>query len=198
MRLRASGLCIDRGGRRILSDVTFALDAGALLVTGENGTGKSSLLRVLGGFLPPAAGEIRFEECDDDLAPPLHYIGHRDGLKAQLTARENLRFAAGFAGAEASDADPVSALAGFGLADAADVPVAYLSTGQRRRVALARLLVAPRKLWILDEPTSGLDARSVGLFEDACRAHLAGGGLLIAATHLPLSFPARELRLHAA
>lgn len=195
MRLIAANLCIDRGGRRVLSDVSFDLREGALLVTGSNGTGKSSLLRVLAGLLQPASGRVVLTDAAE-ADPPLHYLGHRDGLKAQLTARENLHFAAGFlGGSEQPMRDPDDALAAFGLSAAADVPTAWLSAGQKRRVALARLLVAPRALWLLDEPTTGLDAEAVALFEAVATHYLAHGGLIVAATHMPLRLQYRELRL---
>ena len=194
MRLLAADLCIDRGDRRVLSDASFTLESGeALLVTGDNGAGKSSLLRVIAGFLAPAAGTVEIKGASGE-EPPLHYLGHRDGLKDALTSRENLDFAADYLAAGQAR-EPLVALAALGLEAAADVPAAWLSTGMRRRVALARLLVAPRPLWLLDEPTSGLDARSVALFEAVVSEHLANGGLLVAATHQPLRFPARELRL---
>ena len=194
MRLLASRLCIDRGGRRILSDVSFELRSGLLIVTGPNGTGKSSLLRVLAGLLPPSDGSFAIDETDEDEGLP-HYLGHRDGLKPQLTARENLAFAAGFLAGSAAGLDPVAALSMVGLDVAADVPAAWLSAGQKRRVALARLLVAPRRLWLLDEPTTGLDSASVTRFEAMAAHHVAGGGLIVAATHLPLGLAAQELRL---
>ena len=194
MRLLASRLCIDRGGRRILSDVSFEFRSGLMVVTGPNGTGKSSLLRVMAGFLPPSDGAFVIDEADETEGLP-HYLGHRDGLKPQLTARENLAFAGGFLCNGAAGLDPVAALAAVGLDAAADVPAAWLSAGQKRRVALARLLVAPRRLWLLDEPTTGLDSESVARFEAMAANHVAGGGLIVAATHLPLALPAQELRL---
>ena len=201
MRLVAADIGIDRGGRRILSDVSFELVAGAMAVTGRNGAGKSSLLRVLAGLLRPAAGRITIEpdasrgHGADDV--PLHYLGHRNALKPHLSARENLAFAAGFLGGDfrSGGADPRDALAAWGLEAAADTPVAWLSAGQTRRVALARLLVVPRPLWLLDEPSTGLDAGSLATFERLARAHLAGGGLIVAATHGPLAFATCELRL---
>ena len=195
MRLLAANLGIDRGGRRILSGVTFALEpGGALLVTGANGSGKSSLLRTLAGLSRAAEGRVTWDgETSDD--PPFHYLGHRDGLKPQLTAAENLRFAARWWNRASRSDETRDALAELGLAAAAETPVGWLSSGQKRRVALARLLVAPRSVWLLDEPTTGLDASSVSAFEAIATAHLARGGLLVAATHLPLRLPMRELRL---
>ena len=177
-----------------MSDVSFELRHGALLVMGENGTGKSSLLRVLAGLLAPSQGTVTLEgAADEDV--PIHYLGHRDALKPQLTTRENLGFAAGFLTAGTGGLDPVEALAAVGLSEASEVPAGWLSAGQKRRVALARLLVAPRPLWLLDEPTTGLDAASVARFESIAANHIERGGLLVAATHLPLKLPAQELRL---
>ena len=198
MRLLAANLGIDRGGRRVVSGVTFALASGeALVVTGENGSGKSTLLRALAGLLRPAEGRVTYEEVERD-DPPLHYVGHRDGLKPQLTVAENLSFAAAWFGNAGPALAPAAAIARLGLAPAVlDTPAGWLSTGQRRRAALARLLVAPRPLWLLDEPTSGLDTATVTAFEAVAAAHLSGGGLLVAASHLPLRLSARELRLEA-
>ena len=187
MHLRAAHLAIDRGGRRVVADVSFALGTGEMLqVTGPNGAGKSTLLRALAGLLPLAGGTLA---CDG-LAPdePLffrtHYLGHQDALKGALTAKENLAFWATQLGG--GGLSPEAALARLALPQVADFPVAYLSAGQKRRVALARLLVARRELWLLDEPTSALDASALTLFADVLREHLASGGLAIAATHAPL------------
>ena len=160
LRLSVDNLACDRGERRIFEGVSFTLAPGeALVITGRNGAGKSSLLDILAGRLHPAAGAIRLEDAGERTLPEcLHYVGHRDALKAALTAEENLAFARDFLGNPALT--PREALDAVGLAHAARLPVAYLSAGQRRRVALARLLVAHRPLWLLDEPTAALDTAS--------------------------------------
>ncbi len=190
MQLIVEGLACRRAGRRVFSGLSFALGSGgALAVTGRNGAGKSSLLAILSGRLMPDAGAVRIEGAGDLAALPeaLHAVGHRDALKAALSARENLAFAQGLLGTPRLS--PEAALAALGLAHAIDLPVAYLSAGQRRRVALARLLVAHRPLWLLDEPTSALDAASQGILARLVAAHRAEGGLVIAATHQPLGYP---------
>src|SRR5215207_7274431 len=196
LRLSVNNLACERGERRIFEGVSFTLQPGeALVITGRNGAGKSSLLDILAGRLHPAAGMILFDGADErTLAECLHYVGHRDALKAALTAEENLTFARDFLGNP--DLSPREALEAVGLANAARLPVAYLSAGQRRRVALARLLVAKRPLWLLDEPTSALDAAAQETLVALMRAHLSEGGLVIAATHAPLPLPgATELRI---
>jgi heme exporter protein A len=194
MRLSAENLTLERGGRRLFSGLNFALGAGeALVVTGPNGSGKSSLLRGLAGLLPFAGGVVRFE--GGELAEQTHYLGHLDALKSALTAAENLAFWGGLFGAAP---DVEAALARLGLPHVADFPVRALSAGQKRRVALARLLAAARPLWLIDEPTTALDAGAQGVFAGVMREHLAGGGLIVAATHAPLGLDAaRGLRLEA-
>jgi heme exporter protein A len=196
--LAVRGLRVDRGGRAIVSDVAFELRAGeALVVLGRNGAGKSTLLRALAGLLPLSAGAIRFGE-DSALAEHAHYIGHADGLKAALTALDNLDFWARMLGGAPTGAalTPQQALQKIGLARIGDFPVGYLSAGQKRRVALARLFVAPRPIWLLDEPATALDALSQQRLAQAMAEHRAGGGFIIAATHAPLGLAdARELRL---
>jgi heme exporter protein A len=201
MRLRAWDLTIERGGRRLFAGLSFAVDEGAaLIVTGPNGAGKSSLLRALCGFLPIEAGGFALEggDAERSVGEQAHYLGHADGVKGALTAGENLAFAAAMLGGESSRAAQRAALARVGLAHVIDFPARLLSAGQRRRVALARLLIADRPLWLLDEPTTALDAGA----QEACvailRAHLRGGGVIVAATHAPLTLEgAQELRLGA-
>ena len=196
MRIIVENLACRRSGRLVFDGLSFSLgDTEALLVTGRNGAGKSSLLAMLAGRLRPAAGAIRTEGVEDeDLGQRMHLVGHRDALKSALTAEENLAFARDVLGAAALS--PREALAAVGLAHAASLPVAYLSAGQRRRVALARLLVAHRPLWLLDEPTSALDAASQDTLVHLMTAHLAGGGLIVAATHAALPIGgAKALRI---
>jgi heme exporter protein A len=200
MRLIAENLTLERGGRRLFAELSFAARAGeALVVTGPNGAGKSSLLRGLAGFLDFAAGRAWLEggAAETSLQEQTHYLGHSDALKAALTAAENLGFWAQMLGGSASAVAP--ALARLGLPHVADFPVRALSAGQKRRVALARLLVAPRPLWLLDEPTTALDVAAQALFAEVMRAHLASGGLIVAATHAPLGLEgAQSVRLEGA
>ncbi len=188
MGLVASGVSAFRGERLVLRDVCIKLEGGgALLLLGANGSGKSTLLRVLAGLKRPEAGTVRWR--GQDVAEPgadLAYLGHLDALKLGLTVRENLAFP------PASD----RALGPLGLLPLIDVPVRFLSAGQRRRVALARVAGRGAGLWLLDEPTLGLDAGSVEALGGLLAAHRAAGGAVVAATHLPLPLPgAAETRL---
>ena len=209
MRLAGANVAIERGGRRLFSGLTFDVDAGeALIVTGPNGAGKSSLLRAIAGLIPLASGAIALEGGNEDqtIGQQVHYVGHADALKGALTAGENLDFWARMLGepdtapGSGDAAGPMGAAAAlerFGMAHAIDFPIAILSAGQRRRVALARILGAKRPLWLLDEPTSALDAAAQGRLAEIMRAHLAAGGLIVAASHAPLGLEARELKLGA-
>lgn len=199
MRLTAQDLAVRRSGRRIFSGLSFALAPGdALMVTGRNGAGKSTLLAVLAGRLKPETGTLSIADAGDaTLSECLHVVGHRDGLKSPLTAEENLAFARDLLGCPT--ASPRAALEELGLGHALRLPVAYLSAGQRRRVALARLLVCERPLWLLDEPTAALDTASQGVLAGMMARHRARGGLVVAATHQALGLEdARELRIEAA
>ena len=177
--------CI-RGERPVFSGVSFRLErGGALALVGPNGSGKSSLLRILAGLLKPAGGTLEWEGApvDEDRAAHrqrLHYVGHLDAVKPTLTAAENLDGWARLRGAARAAPD---ALAALGIADLADVPGRYLSAGQKRRLALARVLATPAPLWLLDEPTVTLDADAAARVDAMIAAHRAGGGMAIVATH---------------
>ncbi len=194
--LTAEALACRRGGRAIFDSVGFRLANGeAIALTGRNGAGKSSLIAMLCGRLRPEAGAIKLDGLDDmPLAEAAHLVGHRDGLKTALTATENLRFAQELLGS--AGLTPAEALATVGLPHAGPLPVGYLSAGQRRRVALARLLVASRPIWLLDEPMAALDVGSQAMLSQLMQGHLAAGGAILAATHGPLGLDgARELRI---
>jgi heme exporter protein A len=197
MRLCAVDLACHRGGRDVFSGLGFAVASGeALTITGRNGAGKSSLLRTIIGLARIVHGRIVLEGGDPELtvAEQAHYLGHQDALKPSLTARENLSFWAGFLGAAPTDIHP--ALDAVGLKELADLPAAYLSAGQRRRLSIARLLAVKRPLWLLDEPTSTLDASAQERLAGFMRAHLKEGGIILAATHATLGLSgAKELRL---
>jgi heme exporter protein A len=185
MRLNATGLAARRGGRPVFDGVSFTIAGGELLaVTGPNGSGKSTLLRIVAGLLPPAAGTVALDpDPAEGIGGEAHYIGHADALKPVLTVAANLKFwRRVLRGAGSID----EALDAVGMARLADLPVSTLSAGQKRRVALARLLVAPRPLWLLDEPTGALDAAAEAMLGRLMTRHLAGGGIAIAATHRPL------------
>jgi heme exporter protein A len=198
MQIEAKGLAVERGGRLVFTRLGFSLaDGEALVVTGPNGAGKSSLLRALAGLLPLAEGAIALTPAAESLAESCHYVGHADALKPSLTVYENLDFWTALLSRTKMDAGAriEAALARLGLAHIADLPCAYLSAGQKRRAALARLIAAERPLWLLDEPATALDVASQAVLSAMMREHLAQGGMIIAATHAPLDIPSRELSL---
>ena len=197
MRLSASDLTCRRGGRDVFDGVSFSVASGeSLTIRGRNGAGKSSLLRMVVGLVRIAAGNLALEGGDPELTvgEQAHYLGHQDALKPSLSVAENLRFWSAFLGPVPTDTK--EPLAAVGLDTLADLPAAYLSAGQRRRLSIARLLAVKRPLWLLDEPTSTLDAAARARLGEIMQAHLAGGGIILAATHSALGFDgARELRL---
>ena len=201
MRLRAWDLTVERGGRRVIAGLSFEAGEGsALIVTGPNGAGKTSLLRALAGFLPIETGGFALDGADAErtVGEQAHYLGHADGVKSALTAGENLAFAAAMLGGNSSRAAQLAALAALGLAHVIDFPARLLSAGQKRRSALARLLVAKRPLWLLDEPMTALDVAAQSALAGIMRAHLESGGILVAAAHGALGLDgAQELRLGA-
>jgi heme exporter protein A len=196
MRLAGRGVKCVRGGREVFADLDFEVRSGeALAVTGPNGSGKTSLLRLIAGLLTAADGSIALEggTAELTLSEQAHYLGHRDALKAALSVAENLTFWRDHLGGEAADV-PTS-LSQVGLGHAVHLPAAYLSAGQRRRLSIARLLAVKRPVWLLDEPTNALDAAGQDLFTALMADHLSRGGLIIAATHAPLGILAKKLRL---
>lgn len=203
LELVVEDAALERGGRRLISDLSFRLAGGdALVVTGRNGVGKSTLLRALAGLLPFFAGSATLSGApSDERSENAHYLAHADGLKLSLTLRENLAFYADYLRAAAvfeRALTPQEALDAVGLAHLSWANAGILSAGQKRRAALARLLVAARPLWLLDEPMTALDKASRERIGALMRGHCANGGIIIAATHEPLGLPeARELSLEA-
>ncbi len=203
MHLTAENLGVRRGEDFIFMNISFKLSGGeALVLTGRNGSGKSTLLRTVAGLLRPEQGSVKIagEGVDEEMRPSeaCHYLGHRNAMKTELTVSENLRFwkdflgdfhgAAGVAIDEAAES--------VGLAGITHLPFGYLSAGQQRRFAMAKLLVAWRPVWILDEPTAALDRAADDMFTDLVKDHLAKGGIVLAATHQPLGLTnARELQM---
>jgi heme exporter protein A len=202
-RLVASDLACIRGGRTVFSALSFAVSAGgALLVSGPNGAGKSSLLRAVAGLVHLTDGRLALEggDADASLGEQAHYLGHLDALKPSLSVAENLEFWTRYLGGGAATADlKTAALDAVGLGGIAHLPAAYLSAGQRRRLSIARLIAVERPLWLLDEPTSALDTSAQTMLATLMRSHLAGGGMILAATHGPVGLDgATELRMGGA
>jgi heme exporter protein A len=197
VRISASNLSCVRGDREVFSRINFSVSSGeALAVVGPNGAGKSSLLRLIAGLVRMTLGELSIEDGDPELtiAEQAHYLGHQDALKPSLSVTENLAFWARYLGT--GSIDLADALEAVGLAAIRELPAGYLSAGQRRRLSIARLVAVRRPIWLLDEAASALDAAAQTRLIELMRAHLAGGGLILAATHAPLGLErVAELRL---
>lgn len=195
--LSGRDLACRRGDRLVFAGLSLVVDGGdALVVTGPNGAGKSSLLRVLAGLIPPFAGRLDLARRDDNRMA-VGYVGHLDAVKGDLTALETLTFWARLADRREAAARARLALGAYGINHLADVPGRFLSAGQKRRVALARLLAAPARLWLLDEPTVALDRAGQDRLAAAIASHRAHGGAIVAATHQDLGLPG-ERRLDMA
>ena len=180
--------CI-RGDRRLFRDLSFSVESGEIMrIHGPNGAGKTTLLRSISGLMVPDEGEIAWDgqpvkKIGDEFFNHLLYLGHKNALKDEFTAFENLNVIAQLAGVDDVEEEVVKALKGIGLAHCADLPVKVLSQGQQRRVALSRLLMSRAKLWILDEPFSALDAKSVDVLQKIIIEHIENGGMVLLTTH---------------
>jgi len=185
-----------RGDRRLFSKVSFAQAPGSFLqLTGPNGSGKTSLLRIICGLMTPESGEIRWQGANirslaEEYSQSITYIGHRKGIKEELSSLENLRIASGMTGTDITSEAAQKALARMGLAGRENLPARFLSEGQRRRSALARLITCNTKLWLLDEVLASLDQAAVKLIESVIGEHLNQGGMAIVATHQELHISA--------
>lgn len=191
--------CI-RGHRTLFKDINFAIKPGTLLqLTGPNGSGKTSLLRIVCGLTSPENGEVRWggakiRSLGEEYSRSLAYLGHRNGIKEELSSLENLRIAAGLAGFNLSRENAQEALKQVGLSGRENLPARFLSEGQKRRSALARLVACNAELWVLDEVLASLDTAAVKLVESLIEGHLNNGGLAIVATHHDLNIPAHSFQ----
>jgi heme exporter protein A len=198
--LEVSNLACIRGDHQLFTGLSFSLGAGELMqVQGENGSGKTSLLRTLCGFMQAAEGEIRWRgrnvnELGSEFNAEMIYLGHLNAIKDELNALENLRINAGLAGYTVSEQEAAAALRRMGLRRKEHLPVKVLSQGQRRRVALSRLLVGDAHLWLLDEPLAALDVGAVELMQELIGEHLSKGGMVIFTTHQPLQVAGVQTR----
>lgn len=194
-RFSGQALTCFRGERFVFESLDFAVESGeALVLTGPNGSGKSSLIRIMAGLLAAVEGRIDWNghavaEAPEDHHARLHYVGYQDAIKPVMSVRENLAFWAGLRG----PLDRVQqALETVGLGGIADMPAQFLSSGQRRRLSLARIVASEAELWLLDEPTVGLDRDAVGILEALIAEHRAAGGMAVLATHQPIALGGDE------
>ncbi|HVZ91107.1 MAG TPA: heme ABC exporter ATP-binding protein CcmA [Rhizomicrobium sp.] len=195
LRVEIASLTAIRGGRVLFRDLSFAVEAGeALCVEGANGSGKTSLLRLIAGFLAPAAGAIRIGDVAEaeERGKLVGWLGHQDAVKPQMTVRETLAF---FAQLYRSDGEVGDAMEAVGLAPLADLPGQYLSAGQKKRLALARLSLCDRPVWLIDEPLASLDASGKRIAAEMIAAHCGQGGIALVATHEPLGVGCARLSL---
>ena len=198
--LEVSNLACSRGDHRLFSGLSFVLHPGQIMqVQGANGSGKTSLLRTLCGFLMPDEGTIIWRgentrDLDEDYHAEMLYLGHLNAIKDELSALENLRISAGLSGVELDEKEALAALRRIGLRGRERLPTKVLSQGQRRRVALARLLASDARLWILDEPLTALDVGAVALIQELIAEHVARQGMVIFTTHQPLQVAGVEMR----
>lgn len=198
--LEAVNLACERGDKRLFTGLSFQLSQGGLLfLHGPNGSGKTTLLRVLCGLSVPAEGEVRWQgspihKLGEDYRAHLSYLGHLNGLKDELTALENLRFATGLAGPPVADELICATLARLGVEMCQDLPTKMLSQGQKKRVALARFVVLKTRLWILDEAFTALDVHAVDLLQTVLAEHAEQGGMAVLTTHQSVTIPARHIQ----
>ena len=191
-RFTGTGIACRRGQRIVFSELDFTVETGGgLLLMGPNGSGKSSLLRLMAGLIAPLAGKLAWDEipvADDpgDHRARVAYLGHLDAIKPMLTVRESVGF---WADIRDRGAAADAALEALGLTELAHLPARFLSAGQRRRLALARVIAMAPPLWLLDEPTVGLDSKSIADLETALAVHRRAGGMVVAATHAPILLP---------
>lgn len=195
MALNIEKISLKRGNRLLIKDLSFSLKKGeSLLVTGPNGVGKTTLIRSIAGFLDPEKGKISYQaeakttnqDDEETRREHIHYIGHKNGIRTSLTVLENLEFWKSFF---ASETDLKEIIKTYYLESLINIPAGYLSAGQKRRLGLARLSIVKRAIWLLDEPTVSLDEMSANIVATAASNHLKNGGILVAATHIPLEIP---------
>jgi len=198
--LEVRNLACSRGDHRLFSGLNFSLGAGQIMqVQGVNGSGKTSLLRTLCGFLMPDEGDIvwrgeNIRDLDEEFYAEMLYLGHLNAIKDELNALENLRISSGLAGIEIDEKEALAALRRMGLRGRELLPTKVLSQGQRRRVALARMLVGDARLWVLDEPLTALDVGAVALIQELIAEHLVRQGMVIFTTHQPLQVAGVEMQ----